>query len=64
MAAILQKESHFNAEQRASQAELQRQRGLIFADQITFGLLDSVPNLLAILNRQRQIVFPSSLCLS
>jgi len=57
MAAILQKESYFNAEQRASQAKLQRQRGLIFADQITFGLLDSVPNLLAILNRQRQIVF-------
>jgi len=30
---------------------------LIFADQITFALLDSVPNLLAILNRQLQIVF-------
>jgi signal transduction histidine kinase len=57
MTAIPHKESHFNAEQRSNQAELQRQRGLFSEDQITFSLLDSVPNLLAILNRQRQIIF-------
>lgn len=47
----------FNAAERASETDLFRQGDYFTADQITRHILDNVPSLLAILNRQRQIIF-------
>lgn len=57
MAFCSPKIESFKVEERAGISELQRQHRLFSSEQMVFKLLDSIPNLLAILNRHRQIVF-------
>lgn len=57
MSSCLPTNRSFKAAERADATVLQRQLSFFSTDQIAFKLLDSIPNLLAILNQQRQIVY-------